>query len=142
MEQYGTELRDAKRTREDRWTPALLGGAMVCYILTGLMAAVMLLGQSSALAQAPVLPDGTMNSGTPQRDLVLPPRHEGTSSRQEAPMDAVDWDIVATYGVIESMTAESPTLSHVDHVLERLPAPFGHSIVDCCRPFEVHFDRP
>ena len=124
MEQYGTELRDAKRTREDRWTPALLGGAMVCYVLTGLMAAVMLLGQSSSSSSGacPARRHYELRYSTARLGPPAAPRRNVLAP--EAPMDAVDWDIVATYKVIESMTAESPTLSHVDHVLERLPAPF------------------
>lgn len=38
------DLWNAKAARRERWSPVLLGGAMICYAATGLMALMMLLG--------------------------------------------------------------------------------------------------
>ncbi len=134
-------LWDPDKAQEERWTPALLAGAMICYSLTGLMGLVMLLGPGPT-TPSPATLTTPVHSATPglsenwRSTLTLTAAAVIVEARpRPAPTEdglrPVDWEAVRTYKSIENMTATSPTLSEVDNTLERLR-----------RHGEAHPDRP
>lgn len=125
-------LWDPEKAKRERWTPALLAGAMICYSLTGLMGLVMLLGPAPEVVSQAVgtTPDQPAPPGRPASWSALETHAASVlvveARPQPAPVEdgmrPVHWEVVRTYGTIEHMKAKSPTLSKVDNTWDGFAA--------------------